>query len=92
LRDDKAVIDVRDNLFRILTFVLEADGPEKGRVVLDRVCMSIAMIALKSSNSCWMKSVDDIIAFGSTNQQQCYLSMVLLKNICQLFEDEISSR
>ena len=39
-------------------------------------------------NSCWCDSIQNIIAFGSTNPLQCQLTLVLLKNICEVYDDE----
>jgi hypothetical protein len=58
-------------------------------LVLDRLCMSLSMIALKTCFSCWPDSVNDIIKFGSASQEKCFLSTILLKNAIMLFEDLI---
>ena len=54
--------------------------------------MAIAMIALKSINTCWTTSVPDVINFGSANAQQCYLSLILLKHFCLQSEEHMFDR
>lgn len=39
----------------------------KSRIVIERLCMSIAYIALKSTNSFWEDSMPNIIQFGSAD-------------------------
>ena len=56
-------------------------------LILDRLCMALAMIALKTSFGCWPDSISDIIKFGSASQEKCFLSTILLKNAIMLFED-----
>lgn len=54
--------------------------------------MSIALIALKSVNTCWESSVRDIVGFGSANAQQCYLALILLKHFCLQSEEHMFDR
>ena len=51
------------------------------KVVLDRLCMSIALLAVYTCNTCWDTSINDIIKLGSTSPEQCYVSLLLLKHI-----------
>jgi len=83
------IIEIRDNLFAILLRVSQARASS---VVIDRLCMSIALIALKTVNSAWPNSIADIITFGSTNEHQCSLSLILLKNVCSLFQSQMWER
>lgn len=62
------------------------------RVVVDRLAMAIALIALKSSNTCWGSSVSDIITFGSANAHQCYLGLILLKHVSLQSEEHMFDR
>jgi hypothetical protein len=65
LTTDQAVKDVRDNLFRIMTSILTTDGFIKAKIVLDRLCMSLALIVIKTYTTCWMDAISNIISFGS---------------------------
>ena len=58
----------------------------KAKIVGERLCMSIAYIALKACNTFWTDSVQNIINFGSVDQKQCYISIMILKNIATLFD------
>ena len=58
------------------------------RVVVDRLCMAIALIVLHTTQTCWPNSITDIVNFGSVNSSQCLLTLILLKNIVQVFENE----
>jgi hypothetical protein len=54
--------------------------------------MSIALIALKSTNTSWESSVRDIIGFGSADAHQCYLALILLKHLCLQSEEHMFDR
>jgi len=58
-KKDALVIEVRNTLFGLLPAIFGK------RIVLDRLCMAIALLALKTTNTCWTTSVDDIIRQGS---------------------------
>mmetsp|Transcript_33054 Transcript_33054/g.50684 ORF Transcript_33054/g.50684 Transcript_33054/m.50684 type:complete len:224 (-) Transcript_33054:2201-2872(-) len=50
--------------------------------------MCIAIIALKTTKSCWENSIDDLIKFGSSfTPQECYISLLILKNAAYLFSE-----
>lgn len=52
------MISLRDNIFAMLTnFQAESQRIS----VIERLCMAIAIIALKSCNTFWVDSIKDII-------------------------------
>ena len=59
------------------------------KTVIDRLCMSLALISIRTTDSCWQNSIQQIIEFGSTNALQCHVSLVVLKHICEVFENEV---
>ena len=60
-------------------------GPVKlsQRIVVDRICMCIALVSLNTVRSCWMKSIEEIVAFGLENPHKCYLALLILKAISE---------
>jgi hypothetical protein len=89
LTQDKDIIEVRNNIFRLMGEVLSSVGsePGKGILILDRLCAALAMIALKTCFGCWPDSISDIISYGSSNADKCFLALHLLENAVMLFED-----
>ena len=59
---------------------------------MDRLCMAIALLALKTINSCWTTSIKDFITSGSASAEQCYISLMLLKHFTQLFDTHVHER
>ena len=53
------------------------------RVVVDRLCMCVALVSLNTMRTCWMNSIEDVITFGSENTHKCYLALLILKAICE---------
>ena len=51
--------------------------------------MAVAYIALKSCNTFWSESIDNITAFGSVDQNQCYIAILILKNIATIYDHYI---
>jgi len=51
-----------------MTATLNTDGLVKAKIVLDRMCMSLALIVIKTFKSCWPEAITNIIAFGSGNE------------------------
>lgn len=80
---------MRDSLFQMLLRVSAAAGAQakqsairlSSRIVVERLCMSIALIALQTTNSCWTDSVAQVITFGSDDAQKCQLALIVLKYI-----------
>lgn len=94
MANDAQVLEIRNNLFQMLDFVSTLGGqhtpqpnskpvPEAQRIVVDRLCMCIALISLNTVNTCWMNSIEEIITFGSENTLKCYLALLILKFICE---------
>ena len=88
---DKAahVIELRDQILNLL-------GPNSERaagyhkMVIERLCMSVAYLALHTTNTCWQTSVSDLISFGTNyGPQQCFVSLNILKNICVTFDTKM---
>jgi hypothetical protein len=52
--------------------------------VVERLCMIISFIAIKSTNTFWPQSVSEIITFGFVNQKQCFFALLILKNMAVL--------
>lgn len=61
-------------------------SPSKSKVVFERLCMCISYIALKTCNGAWPESIENIIAFGSVNQDQCYIALLILKHLAMIFD------
>ena len=59
---------------------------------MDRLCMGIALLALKTTNTCWQTSVADIMKHGSLSAEQCFVSLLLLKYIPDLMENHCLDR
>ena len=59
---------------------------------MDRLCMGIALLALKTTNTCWQTSVSDIMKHGSSSAEQCFVSLLLLKYIPDLMENHCLDR
>lgn len=57
--------------------------------VIDKLSMVIAYIALKSNNTIWDTSINDIILYGSTDQRKCNIALIIIKNIALIFDQEI---
>ena len=59
-------------------------------MVIERLCMSLAYLALHTTNTCWQTSVQDIILYGGGyGPTQCFISLSILKNICITFETKM---
>lgn len=80
------MLEVRNTLFALLPQTYSR------RIVMDRLCMAIALLALKTTNSCWSTSVSDIIKHGSSSAEQCFVSLLLLKYIPDLYEQHCLDR
>jgi hypothetical protein len=66
---DDPVIQLRDTLFGLMV----SQGGDNGfRMIVDRLSMCLAYIALKSCLTFWPNSITQIIAFGSENLTQCH--------------------
>lgn len=52
---DAQIIEVRNTLFDLL---MKSSGR---KIVMDRLCMAIALLALKTTNTCWTTSIADFI-------------------------------
>lgn len=50
--------------------------------------MAISYIAIKSCNTFWEDSVTQIIQAGMTDQKQCYISLLILKHIALIFDQQ----
>jgi len=83
---------VRDNLFAMLVQVSQegttptsTTGQVKlsQRIVVDRLCMCVALVALNTVNTCWTESITEIVTFGSENPHKCYLALLILKAISE---------
>ena len=96
MSNDAQVLEVRDSLFAMIGRISRSgSGSEnpnqvglKQRIVVDRLCMCVALVALNTVSSCWMNSVADIIKFGSDTPHNCYLALLILKAICQEAESQ----
>ena len=54
--------------------------------------MSVATIALNTTNTCWSQSVSDLIAFGSNHgPSECFVALSILKNICVIYSTKVFS-
>lgn len=62
------------------------------KIVMDRLCMAIALLALKTSNTCWSSSIKDFIASGSTSAEQCFVCLLLLKHLTSMYETQCLDR
>ena len=96
LEKNSQVIEVKDNLFSMVERV-SSDGTKdaqtgkvqlRARIVVDRLCMCIALVALNTFDSCWTSSIEDIVAFGSDNPHKCYLALLILKAISEEAENQ----
>lgn len=58
----------------------------KSRIVIERLCMSAAYIALRSCNTFWEDSIANIVSFGTVDQKQCYLALLIIKHIAMIFD------
>lgn len=74
-KKNSQILEVRDTLFNLLPQTYSR------KVVLDRLCMAIALLAIYTSQTCWTSSVTDIIEMGSQSAEKCYVSLVLLKHV-----------
>jgi hypothetical protein len=66
------VLEVRDKMFEFLPQTYSRN------IVLKRLCMGIALLAIQTTKTCWQTSIDDIIKHGSASPEQCYVALVLL--------------
>jgi len=83
------VVELRDKVFGLLIQSGEQETPFYNKTVLERLCMSLAYLALHTNNTCWQTSIKDIISFGSNyGPTQCFISLNILKNICITFENK----
>lgn len=53
------------------------------RIVVDRLCMCVALVALNTVGTCWTESISEIVTFGSENPHKCYLALLILKAISE---------
>lgn len=82
---DAHVVELRNKLFELMR--PQTDAPSYNKLVLEKLSMCIALIALNTTNTCWKNSVEDIINYGrSYGPHQCFISFAILKNICIVFE------
>jgi len=59
-------------------------------MVIERLCMSVAYLALHTTNTCWQSSIADIVSYGSSfGAQQCFVALNILKNVCITFETKM---
>lgn len=83
---DAQIIEVRNTLFQLLPLTYGR------KIVMDRLCMAIALLALKTSNTCWSSSIQDFIASGSASAEQCFVCLLLLKHLTSMFESQCNDR
>jgi len=87
------VIELRDKLFGLLTPEQNQPAsakPTYHKMVIERLCMSLAYLALHTTNTCWNTSIKDIISYGGAHgPAQCFISLSILKNICITFENKM---
>ena len=96
LQNDAQIIEVRDNLFAMLVRASTDESGNAGagvikqqqRIVVDRLCMCIALVALNTVRTCWMQSIQEVITFGSENPHKCYLALLILKAISEEAETQ----
>ena len=68
----------------------ETNKPTYHKLVLEKLSMCVALIALNTTNTCWKSSVADVINYGrSYGLHQCFISFAILKNICNVFEQKV---
>lgn len=72
---DAQIVELRQKLFQVLPSTYSK------KVVLDRLCMSIALLAVYTCMTCWQTTVEDIIRLGSEDAEKCYVSLLILKHI-----------
>jgi len=59
-------------------------------MVIERLCMSVAYLALHTTNTCWQSSIADIVSYGSSfGAQECFVALNILKNVCITFETKM---
>ena len=65
---DAHVVELRDKLFELMRPAGEgeAEKPTYHKMVLERLSMCVAYIALNTTNTCWTNSVQDIINYGAS--------------------------
>lgn len=88
---DAHVVELRDKLFELMRPAAEgeAEKPTYHKMVLERLSMCVAYIALNTTNTCWTNSVQDIITYGASfGPMQCFISFSILKHICIVFESK----
>ncbi|CDW78104.1 transportin-serine arginine isoform a [Stylonychia lemnae] len=81
---DQNVKSLRDSIFRLIKDM----DMQKSRIAVERLCMAIAYIAIKSCNTFWEDSITTIIQEGSVDQKQCYISLQILKHIALIFDQQ----
>ena len=88
---DAHVIELRDKLFGLVGPQDDQNPkPVYHQTVIERLCMSLAYLALHTTNTCWQTSAQDIISYGSSyGPAQCFVSLNILKNICITFENKM---
>ena len=86
---DAHVIQLRDQLFQLLS----QKETTYHKTVVERLCMSLAYIALHTSSGCWPKSMQEIITYGSSyGPHECFFALTILKNICITFDQKMFSQ
>lgn len=88
---DAHVIEIRQKLFDLMRPAEESGGaqPTYNKLVLQKLSMCVALIALNTTNTCWTDSIADIISYGRKfGLHQCFISFSILKNICTVFESK----
>jgi hypothetical protein len=83
---DAQVVELRNILYQLLPSTFGK------KVVMDRLCMAISLLALKTTNTCWTTSIQNFVTSGSESAEQCYISLMLLKHFTQLFDTHIHER
>lgn len=65
---DAHVVELRDKLFELMRPPGEGETgkPTYHKMVLERLSMCVAIIALNTTNTCWTKSIQDIISYGGS--------------------------
>jgi len=87
-KKDNDVTTLRDQLFKLLQRKKSDGMPLLSKIVMQKVCLCLGYLVIKTTNSCWKTSVDDLLSFGSNNgPQECFISLTILKSAAQISED-----
>mmetsp|Transcript_1199 Transcript_1199/g.2192 ORF Transcript_1199/g.2192 Transcript_1199/m.2192 type:complete len:282 (+) Transcript_1199:199-1044(+) len=79
---DEHILELRDKIFTLLRQGSE-DGIHYSKLVLENLSLSVANVAIHTTNSCWQSSVKDLVDFGLNNSpRECFIALNILKNIC----------